>query len=96
MSFSDASDVSEKSAGAVIYNHDLMRIDYVLRLSRAILRNIKENLFWAFGYNIICIPLACGALYGAGILLNPMLAALAMSLSSVSVVLNAQRLWRFR
>lgn len=96
VSFSDASDVSEKSAGAVIYNHDLMRIDYVLRLSRAILRNIKENLFWAFGYNIICIPLACGALYGAGILLNPMLAALAMSLSSVSVVLNAQRLWRFR
>ncbi|OBV28511.1 hypothetical protein BKN38_03295 [Helicobacter sp. CLO-3] len=96
VSFSDASDVSEKSAGVVIYNHDLMRIDYVLRLSRAILRNIKENLFWAFGYNIICIPLACGALYGAGILLNPMLAALAMSLSSVSVVLNAQRLWRFK
>lgn len=96
VSFSNASDVSEKSANIVIYNHDLMRIDYILRLSRAVVKNIKENLFWAFCYNIICIPLACGALYGAGILLNPMIAAFAMSLSSVSVVLNAQRLWKFK
>ena len=96
LSFSNASDVSEKTADIVIFNHDLNRIDYILRLSKAVVKNIKENLFWAFCYNIICIPLACGALYGFGILLNPMVAAFAMSLSSVSVVLNAQRLRKFK
>ncbi len=96
VSFSNASDVSEKSANVIIFNQDLSRINYALKLSKAVVSNIKQNLFWAFCYNVICIPLACGVLYGFGILLNPMVAAFAMSASSVSVVLNAQKLRKFK
>jgi cation transport ATPase len=65
-------------------------------LSRATLRNIKQNLFWAFAYNVVLIPVAMGALYPfTGILLDPILAAAAMALSSVTVVSNALRLRRF-
>lgn len=96
VSFKEASEVSEKSADIIIYSHDLGKIYYAISLSKAVLANIKQNLFWAFCYNALCIPLACGALYGFGVLLNPMIAAFAMSASSLSVVLNAQRLWRFR
>ena len=60
------------------------------------MRNIKENLFWAFIYNVLCIPIAAGALYAVGWVLNPMIGALAMSVSSVFVVTNALRLMRFR
>lgn len=96
LSFSHASDVSKNAADIIIYHDDISRLDTLLRLSRNITRNIKENLFFAFVYNAICIPLACGlAYYPAGILLNPMIAALAMSASSICVVLNSQRLWRF-
>ena len=63
-----------------------------MRLSRQVVRNIHQNLFWAFLYNAICIPLAAGVLYGLNILLNPMIAAACMSLSSVCVVCNALRL----
>lgn len=96
VSFKEASEVSEKSADIIIYSHDLGKINYAIGLSKAVLANIKQNLFWAFCYNALCIPLACGVLYGFGVLLNPMIAAFAMSASSLSVVLNAQRLWRFR
>ncbi len=95
LSFSNASDVSQNCANIIVFNDDLDSIDYALRLSNAVVKNIKQNLFWAFCYNSICIPLACGVLYSFGILLNPMIAAFAMSLSSVSVVLNAQRLRKF-
>lgn len=95
VSFKEASEVSEKSADIIIYNHDLGKIYYAILLSRAVLANIKQNLFWAFCYNALCIPIACGVLYGFGVLLNPSLAAFAMSASSLSVVLNAQKLWRF-
>jgi len=68
-----------------------------VHLSRAVLRNIKQNLFWAFAYNLAGLPLAAGALYPAfGLLLNPMFAGVAMSLSSISVVANALRLRRVR
>ena len=72
-------------------------ISTTLRLSKATIRNVKENLFWAFGYNIIGIPVAAGVLHiFGGPLLDPMIAAAAMSLSSVSVVSNALRLKRFK
>ena len=67
-----------------------------VRLSRRVVRNIKENLFWAFIYNVIGIPIAAGVFSGLGLTLNPMLGAAAMSLSSVCVVSNALRLNRFR
>ena len=76
---------------------DLRDVPTAIRLSRAVLRNIKQNLFWAFFYNSIGIPLAAGVFYAAlGWKLNPMFAAAAMSLSSFCVVSNALRLRRFR
>ena len=73
----------------------LSDVPAAIRLSRATLRNIHENLFWAFAYNCLGIPVAAGLLYAfGGPLLNPMLAALAMSLSSVTVLTNALRLKR--
>ena len=75
---------------------DLLDVVTGIRLSKAVIKNIKENLFWAFFYNIIGIPLAAGVFYTAlGWKLSPMFAAAAMSLSSVTVVMNALRLRRF-
>lgn len=90
------SDASLESSDVIIFSDDTQGVPNAISLSKATIKNIKENLFWAFCYNVIFIPLACGVAYKAGILLNPMFASLAMSLSSVSVVLNAQRLRKFR
>ena len=90
-------DVAIESADAVLMKSDLMDVPAMLKLSRATIRNIKENLFWAFAYNIIGIPFAMGVLHlFGGPLLNPMIAGAAMSFSSVSVVLNALRLKRWK
>lgn len=90
-------DVAIESAQVVLVSGDIRNIDTTLRLSKATIRNVKENLFWAFGYNIIGIPVAAGILHiFGGPLLDPMIAAAAMSLSSVSVVSNALRLKRFK
>ena len=90
-------DVAIESADVVLVRSSLSDLATAVHLSKATMRNIKENLFWAFFYNTLGIPVAAGVLtlFG-GPLLNPMLAALAMSLSSVSVVLNALRLNRFK
>ena len=90
-------DVAIESADIVLMKSDLMDAVDAVRLSKATIRNIKENLFWAFFYNIICIPIAAGVLvlFG-GPQLNPMFAAAAMSLSSVCVVTNALRLKFFK
>ena len=86
-------DVAIESADAVLMRSDLLDAVSAVRLSKAVIKNIKENLFWAFFYNIIAIPLAAGLFYPAyGLKLNPMIGAAAMSLSSVCVVLNALRL----
>ena len=86
-------DVAIESADAVLMKSDLLDAVSAIRLSKAVLKNIKENLFWALIYNVICIPVAAGVLYPAfGIKLSPMVGAAAMSLSSVCVVLNALRL----
>ncbi|NLU24409.1 MAG: heavy metal translocating P-type ATPase [Clostridiales bacterium] len=90
-------DIAIESADIVLMKSSLTDIVSALRLSRAVIRNIKENLFWAFFYNTIGIPIAAGVLYPwLGLKLNPMIAAAAMSVSSVCVVLNALRLRRFK
>ena len=90
-------DIAIESANVVLMRSDLMDAVTTLRLSRAVMLNIKQNLFWAFFYNIIGIPLAAGVFYSIlGWKLNPMFAAAAMSFSSITVVLNALRLVRFK
>jgi copper-(or silver)-translocating P-type ATPase len=90
-------DVAIESADIVLMRSDLKDVATAIQLSRATIRNIKENLFWAFAYNSIGIPVAMGILHiFGGPLLNPMIAGAAMSLSSVSVVTNALRLRRFK
>lgn len=90
-------DVAIESADIVLMKSDLMDVSTAIKLSHATIRNIKENLFWAFAYNVLGIPIAMGVLHlFCGPLLNPMIAAAAMSLSSVSVLLNALRLRRFK
>jgi Cu2+-exporting ATPase len=87
------SDIAMESAGITLIRSDIEQIPKAIQLSAAILRTIKQNLFWAFFYNIISIPIAAGVLYiSTGFLLNPMIAAAAMALSSVSVVTNSLRL----
>ncbi|GHS39475.1 copper-transporting ATPase [Helicobacter pylori] len=90
------SDVSVQAADIVSFNNDIKSVYSAIQLSQATIKNIKENLFWAFCYNSVFIPLACGVLYKANIMLSPSIAGLAMSLSSVSVVLNSQRLRNFK
>ncbi len=90
-------EVSMESAQIILPESSLEAVLRGLKLSRATLRNIKQNLFWAFGYNVLGIPLAAGAFYlYFGWTLNPMFAAMAMALSSVSVVTNSLRLSRFK
>jgi Cu+-exporting ATPase len=90
-------DVAMESADIVLMKSDLMDVPAAIRLSKKVMRNIRQNLFWAFGYNVLGIPVAAGLLYSfGGPLLSPMFAAAAMSLSSVSVLTNALRLRRFR
>lgn len=96
MAMGRGTDVALDCADVVLTNNDLFSVVFAVELGRAVLKNIKENLFWAFFYNAVGIPVAAGVLYPCfGITLNPMIAAAAMSCSSISVVLNALRLRRF-
>lgn len=97
MAVSTGTDVAIESADVVLMNASLMTVLTAIDLSRATMRNIKQNLFWAFAYNIVLIPVAMGVLYPfGGPLLSPMFAAVAMSLSSITVLLNALRLRFFK
>src|SRR6202044_1127126 len=88
-------DVAMQSAGITLVKGDLRGIAKAIRLSRATLRNIRQNLFFALVYNLVGVPIAAGILYPFfGLLLSPMLAGAAMSLSSVSVITNSLRLRR--
>lgn len=90
-------DVAMESAGVTLIKGDLRGIEKAIALSRAMMRNIRQNLFFAFIYNALGIPIAAGALYPFfGLLLNPMIAGAAMSFSSVSVIANALRLRRVK
>ena len=90
-------DVAIESGSVTLMSGDLRALVTAISLSRATMNNIKQNLFWAFAYNVALIPLAAGAFYPfTGILLDPIFAAAAMALSSVTVVSNALRLRRFR
>jgi P-type Cu+ transporter len=89
-------DVAMASAGVTLVKGDLAAIARAVALSRATMRNIRQNLFLAFAYNMIGVPIAAGVLYPLGVLLSPVVAALAMSLSSVSVIANALRLSRLK
>jgi Cu+-exporting ATPase len=97
MAIGTGTDVAMESADITLISGDLRGVVTAIALSKATIRNIKENLFWAFAYNAILIPVAAGVLFPFfGILLNPIFAAAAMGLSSVTVVTNALRLKRFR
>jgi Cu+-exporting ATPase len=90
-------DVAMETADIVLMHSELTAVPTAIRLSAATIRNIKQNLFWAFAYNVAGIPIAAGILYAfGGPMLNPMIAAAAMSFSSISVLLNALRLKRFQ
>ena len=90
-------DIALDSADVILIKNDLGDVAAAVKLSKATIRNVKQNLFWAFFYNVVCIPLAAGVLYPAfGIALNPMIGAAAMSLSSLFVVGNALRLKFFK
>ena len=97
MAIGSGTDVAMESADIVLMRSDLMDVVTAIQLSKKTITNIKQNLFWAFGYNTAGIPIAAGLLYAlGGPLLNPMFAASAMALSSVSVVTNALRLRGFK
>ena len=94
ISISDGTDIAKDSSSVVLMNNNLSKINDLLEISRRTIRNIKQNLFWAFFYNICMIPIAMGVFSGLGVVINPMLSAFAMTLSSLTVVLNACRLIR--
>ncbi|MDR2368712.1 MAG: heavy metal translocating P-type ATPase [Deltaproteobacteria bacterium] len=97
MAIGAGTDIAMETADVVLMRSDLLDVSTAIQLSRKVLRNIKQNLFWAFFYNLVGIPVAAGVFYGLwGLKLNPMIAAAAMSLSSVSVVTNALRLRFFK
>ena len=92
VSVSSGTDIAMDSSQVVLMSDNLEKIDDLIDISKRTIRNIKQNLFWAFFYNICMIPIACGVLIPFGISMNPMIAAFAMTVSSLTVVLNALRL----
>ena len=94
VSVSSGTDIAMDSSQVVLMSDNLEKIDDLIDISKKTIRNIKQNLFWAFFYNICMIPIACGILNPFGISMNPMIAAFAMTVSSLTVVLNALRLRR--
>ena len=94
VSVNSGTDIAMDSSNVILTKNDLKSITQLMDISKKTLKNIKQNLFWAFFYNCIMIPIAMGLLKPIGISINPMLASLAMVLSSITVILNALRLKR--
>ena len=94
VSISTGTDIAMDSSSVVLMSDNLEKINDLIFISRKTIRNIKQNLFWAFFYNVCMIPIAMGLLSKFGITMNPMFAAFAMTISSITVVLNALRLKR--
>ncbi len=92
VSISSGTDIAMDSASVILMNDNIEKINELIEISEKTIKNIKQNLFWAFFYNICMIPIACGILEPIGIEMNPMVAAFAMTISSLAVVLNALRL----
>ena len=92
VSVNTGTDIAMDSSDVILTNNDLMSIINLIKISKKTIRNIKQNLFWAFFYNLLMIPIAMGLLKPFGISINPMIASLAMVLSSITVILNALRL----
>lgn len=96
LAIGNGTDVAIDAADVILMGEDLSSVATAISLSKNVISNIKMNLFWAFFYNSICIPIACGVLVPLGFTLNPMVGAVAMSMSSVCVVLNALRIRKFK
>ncbi len=92
VSINSGTDIAANSSDIILMNDDLSKIITLLKISKNTVRIIKQNLFWAFIYNICMIPIAIGFLKGIGITLSPMIASIAMVISSLTVVLNSLRL----
>ena len=88
----NGADIALNASDVIIMNNDLNKILNIINISKKTIRNIKQNLFWAFFYNILMIPIAIGIFKSFGISLNPMFAGIGMTLSSLTVILNALRL----
>ena len=87
-----SSDLAMDSSDVILTNNNLKSVIRLISISKRTVRNIKQNLFWAFFYNVLMIPVAMGVLKPLGISINPMIASLAMVLSSITVIFNALRL----
>ena len=96
VSVNSGTDIARDSSDVILTKNDLTSIMNLINISKKTIRNIKQNLFWAFFYNSLMIPIAMGVLSGIGININPMIASLAMVLSSFTVILNALRLKRIK
>ena len=96
VSVNSGTDIARDSSDVILTKNDLTSIMNLINISKKTIRNIKQNLFWAFFYNSLMIPIAMGVLSGIGININPMIASLAMVLSSFTVILNALRLKKIK
>ena len=92
VSINSGTDIARDSSDVILTKNDLVSIINLIKISKKTIRNIKQNLFWAFFYNCLMIPIAMGILKPIGISINPMLASIAMIFSSITVILNASRL----
>ena len=96
ISVNSGTDIAMDSSDVILIKNDLISIVNLINISKNTIRNIKQNLFWAFFYNCLMIPIAMGLFTGFGISINPMIASIAMMFSSITVILNALRLKRIK